>query len=198
MVPAGRNGFVKGDAMKVERARILATCARRGHHFSKTPQLSVRLLAGLGIERDGHMGERVKHRSQARFNPGLPNLRQVHLIDDGYVALMRQRGFDLRPGDIGENLLVGGIDLIALPADTRMRLGEDGAVIRLTGLRNPCIQMDRFLPGLMAASLDRDDKGGLIRRTGVMAVVEQGGDVRPGDGVWVELPDAPWRGLEPV
>ena len=181
-----------------EAPHIIAVSARRGHHFSKTPQLVVRLIAGLGIEGDGHMGEKVKHRSRARYNPELPNLRQVHLIDTGYLALMRERGFALGAGDIGENLLVEGLDLIALPADTRLALGDDGAVIRLTGLRNPCIQMDRFMPGLMTASLDRAEDGSLIRRTGVMAVVEAGGDVRAGNSVHLTLPPQPWNALKPV
>ena len=177
---------------------VLSVNARRGHHFSKLPQLSVRLLAGLGVEGDGHMGERVKHRSRARYNPALPNLRQVHLIDSGYVALMATKGFVLAPGDIGENMLVDGIDLIALPQDTLLHLGGDGAVVRITGLRNPCIQMDRFMPGLMAASLERDSAGGLVRLTGVMGVVERGGEVVPGDAVRVEVPEGVPMPLKPV
>lgn len=178
--------------------RVLSVCARRGHHFSKTPQLSIRLLAGLGVEGDGHMGEKVKHRSRARYNPALPNLRQVHLIDSGYVALMASKGFALAPGDIGENMLVDGIDLIALPQGTLLHLGGDGAVVRITGLRNPCIQMDRFMPGLMAASLDRDADGGLVRLTGVMGVVECSGEVAPGDAVRMEVPEGEHRPLKPV
>lgn len=190
--------------------RILSVCARRGHHFSKVTQLSIRLIAGLGVEGDGHMGERVKHRSRARFDPTLPNLRQVHLIDSLYIALMAARGFQLTPGDIGENIVVEGLDLITLPAGTRLTLGGGigggagagagggGAVVVLTGLRNPCIQMERFMPGLMAASLDRWPDGSLKRLTGVMSVVESGGDVRPGDAVSVQLPDAPHQPLVPV
>jgi hypothetical protein len=185
--------------------RILSVCARRGHHFSKAPQLSIRLIAGLGVEGDGHMGERVKHRSRARFDPTLPNLRQVHLIDSLYIALMAARGFTLTPGDIGENIVVEGLDLITLPAGTRLTLGGGigggagaGAVVVLTGLRNPCIQMERFMPELMAASLDRWPDGALKRLTGVMSVVESGGDVRPGDAVSVQLPDVPHQPLVPV
>ena len=178
--------------------RIVSVSARRGHHFSKAQQLSIRLHAGLGVEGDGHMGEKVKHRSRARFNPTLPNLRQVHLIDSGYVAAMAAKGFALAPGDIGENILVDGIDLIALPTDTLLNLGDAGAVVRVTGLRNPCIQMDRFMAGLMAASLARDADGGLIRLTGVMGVVESGGEVVPGDAVRVVLPTQPHLPLKPV
>ena len=178
--------------------RIIAVSARRGHHFSKAPQLSVRLLAGLGVEGDGHMGERVKHRSRARFNPMLPNLRQVHLIDSGYIALMRSKGFALKAGDIGENILVEGLDLITLPTGTRLALGDGGATLTLTGLRNPCIQMERFMPGLMAASLDTWPDGSLKRLTGVMSVVEHGGDIRPGDAITITLPAEPHQPLVPV
>lgn len=178
--------------------RILSVSARRGHHFSKTPQLAIRLLAGLGVEGDGHMGERIKHRSRARFNPMLPNLRQVHLIDTGFIAHCAALGFALSPGDIGENILVEGIALIALPADTLLHLGKGGAMVRITGLRNPCIQMDRFMPGLMAASLSRDAEGALIRLSGVMSVVEVGGEVVAGDAVRVELPPKPHIPLKPV
>ncbi len=179
-------------------ASIIAVSARRGRHFSKTPQPSIRLLTGLGVEGDGHMGERVKHRSRARFNPMLPNLRQVHLIDSGFIARCGALGFSLAPGDIGENVLLDGIDLIALPTDTMLRLGQAGAVVRITGLRNPCIQMDRFMPGLMAASLTRNAAGDLIRLSGVMSVVENGGEVLPGDNVAVDLPPHPHAPLKPA
>ena len=144
------------------------------------------------------MGACVKHRSRARFNPMLPNLRQVHLIDTGFIALLAARGFAIGPGDIGENILIDGLDLITMPTGTRLMLGDGGGVITLTGLRNPCIQMDRFMPGLMAASLDRDAYGGLIRRSGVMAMVDIGGDVRPGDRIAIALPAGDPVPLKPV
>lgn len=179
-------------------ALVQSVCAREGHHFSKAVQPSIELVAGMGVAHDAHMGVLVKHRSRARKHPDMPNLRQVHLIDSHYVALMQQRGFMLNPGDIGENIVIDGIDLIALPRDCRLDLGNGGAIIRVTGLRNPCIQMDRFRPGLMAASLDRDRHGNLIRLSGIMAVVEAGGVVRPGDGVTLTLPPPPHQPLEPV
>jgi hypothetical protein len=176
---------------------IVAVAARRGHHFSKSVQLSIRLRTGLGVEGDGHMGERVKHRSRARYDPTLPNLRQVHLIDTGFVAHLAALGFAVGPGDIGENMLVEGLELIALPTGTLLHIG-DAAVLRVTGLRNPCIQMDRFMPGLMAASLRKDADGALVRLSGVMSVVEWGGDVRAGDVVRATLPAAPHQPLKPV
>ena len=176
---------------------VLAVSFRRGHHFSKTPALSIRLLTGLGVEGDGHMGALVKHRSRARFNPTLPNLRQVHLIHAELFDELRDKGFDISPGDLGENVTTQHIDLLSLPTGTRLVLG-DSATIEITGLRNPCIQMDRFQPGLMAATLDKTADGKLIRKAGIMAVVLADGDVRPGDAIKVELPAEPHRPLVAV
>lgn len=177
--------------------RILAVSLRRGHHFSKTPALSLRLIAGLGVEGDGHMGEKVKHRSRARFNPELPNLRQVHLIHRELFDELAVQGFDIKPGDLGENVTTQGIDLLGLPAGTRLRLG-DTAMVEVTGLRNPCVQIERFRPGLLAATLGRDENGVVIRKTGIMSIVIAGGDVRPGDPVAIELPAGEPRPLQPV
>ncbi len=176
---------------------MVAVAQRRGHHFSKTPQLTIDLIAGQGVVGDGHCGERVKHRSRARYNPTLPNLRQVHLFAIEFLDELRVRGFDLAPGEIGENVTTRGIDLIALPAGTRLALGS-AAVVELTGLRNPCVQMDRHMPGLMAATLDRDTGGGLIRKAGVMAIVVDGGSVMAGDAIAPRLPPKPWLPLTPV
>ena len=176
---------------------VLAVSFRRGHHFSKIPALSIRLLTGLGVEGDGHMGALVKHRSRARFNPTLPNLRQVHLIHAELFDELRDKGFAISPGDLGENVTTHDIDLLSLPTGTRLTLG-DSATIELTGLRNPCIQMDRFQPGLKAATLDKTADGQLIRKAGVMAVVLADGDVRPGDAIKVEMPTGPHRPLVAV
>lgn len=167
------------------------------HRFSKQNELWIRLLAGLGVEGDAHAGETVKHRSRARFDPRLPNLRQVHLIHSELHDELAAAGFPVAPGDLGENVTTRGIDLLALPTGTRLRLGDD-AVVEVTGLRNPCVQMDRFQPGLMQATLGRDARGELVRKAGIMAIVLAGGDVRPGDPIRVELPPAPHRPLAPV
>ena len=177
--------------------RVVAVARRRGHHFSKTPTLSIRLVQNLGVDGDGHFGATVQHRSRALKYPDMPNLRQVHLLNAELLEELSARFGPLGPGDLGENVLVRDLDLIALPAGARLRLGAT-ALVELTGLRNPCIQIDRFRDGLMAACLDRSADGKLIRKTGVMAVILEGGDVAAGDVIWVEMPEGAFRALEPV
>lgn len=177
---------------------IVTTVSRRkGHHFSKTNSFSIRLLKGLGVDGDAHMGEMVKHRSRVARDPTQPNLRQVHLIHEELFDELAPRNFIVEPGDMGENVTTRGVDLLALPTGTRLHLG-DSAVVEVTGLRNPCIQIDRFQKGLMAATLNKDADGNLIRRAGVMSVMLADGDVRPGDTVRVQLPEGPHRPLQPV
>ena len=176
---------------------VIAVSLRAGHHFSKAPSLSIRLLTGLGVAGDAHLGETVKHRSRVRKDPTQPNLRQVHLIHAELFEELRAKGFDVQPGDLGENVTTSGLDLLALPAGTRLHLGTT-AVVEVTGLRNPCIQIDTFQKGLMAATLDKDANGNLVRKAGVMSIVLADGDVRPKDAVRVELPATPHRALMPV
>jgi MOSC domain len=167
------------------------------HRFSKPPRMWIRLLAGLGVEGDAHLGTTVKHRSRVAKDPTQPNLRQVHLVHVELLAELEAAGFVVGPGDIGENVLTRGVDLLALPTDTVLRIGE-AASVRVTGLRNPCVQLDRFRPGLMKATLDRDAAGGLVRKAGVMAVVLTSGEVRPGDRIEVAFPAGAYRRLQPV
>jgi len=177
---------------------VVTTVSRSGEHTMIKPnQASIRLVAGLGVEGDAHQGETVKHRSRVARDPSQPNLRQVHLIHAELHDELRAAGFDVAPGQMGENVTTRGVDLLALPAGTRLHLG-DAAVIEVTGLRNPCAQLDGIQAGLMAATLARDERGGLVRKAGVMSVVLVGGEVRPGDAVRVELPNEPHRRLEPV
>jgi MOSC domain-containing protein YiiM len=165
--------------------------------FTKPTWASIRLLAGLGVEHDAHMGATVKHRSRVRRDPTVSNLRQVHLIHAELHDELRAGGFVVHPGEMGENITTRGIDLLALPTGARLYIGAD-AVIELTGLRNPCYQLDTFQAGLMQAVLDRDADGELIRKAGVMSVVLTGGEVRPGDPIRVELPAPPHSRLIPV
>ncbi len=156
-----------------------------------------RSVTGLGVEGDAHLGKTVKHRSRVAVNPTQPNLRQVHLIHTELHDELRAAGFIVSPGEMGENITTRGIDLLALPTGTRLHLG-DMAVVEVTGLRNPCVQLDRFQPGLMAAVLEHDAHGKLIRKAGVMGIVLAGGEVRPGDPIRIELPPAPHKPLDRV
>lgn len=176
---------------------VEAVSRSASHTMRKGEQASIRLLAGLGVEEDAHAGVTVKHRSRVARDPNQPNLRQVHLIHAELHDELRGAGFDLAAGQMGENITTRGIDLLGLPTSARLHLGDD-AVVEVTGLRNPCTQLDGIQPGLMAATLGRDGEGNLIRKAGIMAVVVAGGVVRPGDAVAVELPPAPHHPLEPV
>lgn len=176
---------------------VIAVSLSATHLFTKPNQESIQLLAGLGVEGDSHMGETVKHRSRVAVDPTQPNLRQVHLIHAELHDELRAAGFVVSAGQMGENITTRGVDLLSLPLSTRLYLG-DTAVVELTGLRNPCTQLDRFQSGLMAAVLGRDEHGKLIRKAGVMGIVVVGGEVRPGNPIRIELPPEPHQPLERV
>ena len=176
---------------------VTAVSRSATHTMSKPNEASIRLLAGLGVEGDAHLGETVKHRSRVRRDPTQPNLRQVHLIRSELHDELRAAGFEVAPGRMGENVTTRGVDLLGLPAGTKLALG-DSAIVEVTGLRNPCVQLDGIQEGLMAATLSRDEQGDLVRKAGVMGVVVATGEVRPGDAVRVELPSGPHRPLTPV
>jgi MOSC domain-containing protein YiiM len=167
------------------------------HTFSKNQVTAIRLLAGLGVEGDAHMGETVKHRSRVRRDPTQPNLRQVHLIHAELHDELRGAGFDVDAGQMGENITTRGVELLSLPTGTLLRVGGE-AVIEITGLRNPCVQLDGLADGLRAAVLDRDAAGELVRKAGVMAIVVTSGAVRAGDAIDVELPPPPHIPLQSV
>ncbi|MGE0498478.1 MAG: MOSC domain-containing protein [Ramlibacter sp.] len=178
-------------------ATVLALHQSAEHGFSKTSRPQIRLLAGLGVEGDAHAGVTVQHRSRVARDPTQPNLRQVHLLHAELLEELSGRGFDVAPGSLGENVTTSGLDLLGLPAGTFLRIGSE-AVLEITGLRNPCQQINRFRAGLMDAVLDRDAAGGLVRKAGVMAIVRIGGDLRVGDGIDVMLPALPHQALQPV
>lgn len=178
-------------------ATVLAVSQSATHSMSKKPVLSIRLLTGLGVEGDAHAGVTVKHRSRVARDPTQPNLRQVHLIHAELHDELRAAGFVLAPGQMGENITTRGIDLLALPTGARLRLGPH-AMVEVTGLRNPCNQLNGLQPGLMNAVLDRDADGNLIRKAGVMGIVLVDGDVRPGDAIGLEMPKDASKALAPV
>jgi MOSC domain-containing protein YiiM len=176
---------------------VTAVSRSATHTMTKPNEVSIQLLEGLGVEGDAHLGVTVKHRSRVKRDPTQPNLRQVHLVHAELFDELRPAGYDLVPGQIGENVTTRGIDLLGLPAGTKLHLGES-AVVQVTGLRNPCAQLDDIQKGLMAATLDRDADGNLIRKAGVMATVLTGGEVRTNDPIRVELPPEPHDPLAPV
>jgi MOSC domain-containing protein YiiM len=178
-------------------ARVTAVSSSSSHSFSKPNQNSITLIPGEGVEGDAHRGTQVQHLFVMRHDPQRPNLRQVHLIHSELHDELREAGFEVEAGQMGENITTRGLDILALPTGTRLRLGES-AMIEITGLRSPCVQLDRFKPGLKNAVLDHDAHGELIRKAGVMSIVLTGGVVRPGDPIDVTLPPEPHRPLKPV
>jgi len=176
---------------------VIAVSSSPTHTFSKPNKKSIQLLTGLGVEGDAHQGETVKHRSRVARDPSQPNLRQVHLIHTELHDQLQATGFSVQVGQMGENISTRGIDLLALPTGTRLHLGNT-AVVEVTGLRNPCRQLDAFQSGLMAAVLGRDEHGALIRKAGIMGIVLTEGSVQPGDSITVELPSGPHQPLRPV
>lgn len=183
--------------MPMSAAVVTAVSLDGRHTFSKPVRDVIRLIAGLGVEGDAHAGDIVQHLSRVARDPSAPNLRQVHLIHAELHDELSLRGYRISPGDMGENVTTRGIDLLALPTGTKLMLGPQ-AVVEVTGLRNPCIQLDGFQHGLMKAVLDRDAHGRLVRKAGVMAIVLVGGQVAAGDRIGVACPPAPHLPLQPV
>jgi len=176
---------------------VIAVCRSATHDFSKPADEAIELVEGLGVEGDSHFGATVQHLVRKREDPTKPNVRQVHLIHSELFEELKSAGFSVGPGQIGENITTRGIDLLGLPDGTRLHIGND-AVVHITGLRNPCKQLDGFQPGLMSALLGRDAQGNITRKSGIMSVVLRGGVVRPGDSIVVELPPEPHRPLGKV
>ncbi|MFC7406695.1 MOSC domain-containing protein [Georgenia alba] len=176
---------------------VLAVHLSPSHTFSKTPVAEIDLVEGIGVRGDAHAGATVKHRSRVAADPSQPNLRQVHLIHHELFEELTLAGYDVAPGQLGENVTTAGIDLLGLPVGTRLRLGED-AVVAVTGLRNPCQQINDFRSGLLKQVLRKGPDGEVVRLTGVMGTVARGGTVRPGDAIVVDLPPEPHHPLTRV
>ena len=176
---------------------VTAVSSNGTYSFTKPNRESITLIAGIGVEGDVHAGATVKHRFRMRKDPSQPNLRQVHLIHAELFDEVREAGFEVAAGELGENVTTQGIDLLGLPTGTLLRLGGE-AVVEVTGLRNPCAQIDGFQQGLMKQVVGRDAEGGVRFKSGIMSVVLSGGVVRAGDPIRVQLPDGPHRPLEIV
>jgi MOSC domain-containing protein YiiM len=179
------------------RASVVSVSRDSEHRFSKPVVDEIVLVAGLGVEGDAHAGTTVQHRSRVARDPSQPNLRQVHLVHAELFDEVGGDGFAVAPGELGENVTTRGVDLLGLPRGTVLRLGPD-AVVEVTGLRNPCVQIDGLEAGLMRQLVTRDDDGQVVRKAGVMAVVLAGGRVAPDDEVVVEMPQGVHEALQPV
>ena len=167
------------------------------HNFSKKLVPEIEIIAGLGVDGDAHLGKKVKHRSRIKADPTQPNLRQVHLIHSELFDEVAEKGFSVKPGDLGENITTEGVDLLDLPRYAVLEIGDD-VRLEVTGLRNPCAQIDDFQNGLLSAVLDKGQNGELIRKSGIMTVVLKGGRVRAGARINVKLPATPFLPLERV
>ncbi|MEM9669636.1 MAG: MOSC domain-containing protein [Pseudomonadota bacterium] len=181
----------------MERGRVVAVAKSSDHTFSKPVCEQITLVAGLGAKGDAHAGELIKHRSRLRVDPTQPNLRQVHLIHSELHDELREQGFDVAPGIMGENISTRGLDLLGLPRGAKLHIGTS-AIVEVTGLRNPCKQLDDYQDGLTQAVLDRSPDGGLIRKAGIMGIVLAGGEIRAGDPISVAMPPEPYEKLERV
>ncbi|MFJ4077030.1 MOSC domain-containing protein YiiM [Curtobacterium sp. PhB137] len=180
-----------------DQPRVIAVSRDDVHRFSKPVVDEVTLVEGWGIEGDAHAGTTVQHRSRVARDPSQPNLRQVHLLHAEVFDEVADAGYHLEPGQMGENVTTRGVDLLSLPTGTVLHLGDE-ACVRVTGLRNPCQQINGFEPGLLREVLGRDEDGAVVRKGGVMSVVVTGGVVRTGDRIRVELPAGEQQALQPV
>jgi MOSC domain-containing protein YiiM len=185
------------EVQEVSVAQVLAVAAAATHQLSKRLVAEIRVIEGLGVEGDAHLGVTTQHQTQVRSDPTRPNLRQVHLLQSELFPELAEKGYVVGPAMLGENVTTAGVDLLALPRGALLRIGPD-AVLRLTGLRNPCRQLDGFQAGLAQALMSKDANGDLVRKAGVMSVVVSGGVIRAGDGIVVEHPVGAVEKLAPV
>jgi MOSC domain-containing protein YiiM len=181
----------------MKKAKVVAVSLSSKHNFSKENREFIKVIEGIGVEGDAHAGETVKHRSRVAQNPNQPNLRQVHLIHCELFNELSKKGFQVNSGDMGENITTENLDILNLPRNTVLKIG-DSAQIKITGLRNPCKQLDELQNGLMQAVLDKNENGELVRKAGVMAIVIQSGEIKIGDFIEIKLPNQPFEKLDRV
>jgi len=177
--------------------KIIALSKSEKYTFHKYNCEQIELHKGLGVEGDIHMGKTVKHRSRVAHDPSQPNLRQVHLIHSELLEELKEKGFTVKPGELGENITTAGINLLGLSKGTVLEIGET-AKIEITGLRNPCKQLNTFQSGLMKAVIDKDEEGNLIRKSGIMGIVLEGGVVNVNDEIVMRIPAGNHIPLEKV
>ena len=182
---------------RTSTAKVMAVCSHPQHAFSKTTQTSIELIAGWGVKGDAHAGPKIQHRSRVAQNPDQPNLRQIHLIQVELLQELADKGHAINPGQLGENITTRGLDLLALPRDSKLFLGSS-AVVQVTGLRNPCAQINQFQTGLLDHVVEKDTSGQVIRKAGIMGIVLAGGSVKPEDPIFIEYPEKPFIALERI
>jgi MOSC domain-containing protein YiiM len=181
----------------MDRPSVVAVSKDGQHRFSKEPCEQITLLKGIGVQGDAHSGVTVQHLSRVAQDPTQPNLRQVHLLHGEFFDEARDQGYELAAGDLGENVLTHGLDMLGLPRNTLLHIGSE-AVVRVTGLRNPCTQIDGFRSGLLKVATGRDENEQVVLKAGIMGVVTTGGVIRSGDTIEVEVPATPHHALERV
>ena len=181
----------------MKNGTVIGVFRKEDYSFSKDAQEELTVVKGKGVEGDAHFGELVKHRSRVARNPNQPNLRQVHLLPIELFEELENTGYSVNPGELGENITTRGIDLIELPLGTLLQIGKDVS-LQVTGLRDPCYQIDDFKKGLLSKVVYSDDEGNLILKAGIMTVVLEGGRIKLNDEIVVELPLKPFKKLEIV
>ena len=175
-------------------ATVIAVASDKEHNFSKVTKPVITLIAGFGVEGDAHAGKTVQHLWDKERTPDAPNLRQVHLVHEEIFTELAEQGFNVSPGDIGENIVTRGIDLLKFPLGTLLEF-ESGAVVELTGLRDPCRKINKIQDGLIHKFVYKNDEGKRSVKSGVMSIVLKGGEIRPKDSITVILPDSPHEPL---
>lgn len=173
---------------------VIAVASDSGHNFSKPLRPVINLIAGFGVEGDAHAGKTVQHLWDKKKTPYAPNLRQVHLVHEEIFAQLAEDGFTVTPGDIGENIVTRGIDLLNLPLATQLEF-QSGAVVELTGLRDPCSKLNKVQDGLIHKFVYKSEEGKRAVKSGVMSIVLTGGEIRPHDSITVKLPEGPHEPL---
>ncbi len=180
-----RRQVAPGDTLAdMNEGFVVSVSSKETPGVGKVPRTEIVLVAGHGVEGDYHFGTKVRHRSRVAKNPDQPNLRQVHLIHEELFEELASEGITVEAAAMGENVTTRGIALLELATGTRLHLGES-AVVELTGLRNPCNQLDAIDERLLPAVGQKQADGSILRKGGVMGVVVTGGVVRPGDVIRV-------------
>jgi MOSC domain-containing protein YiiM len=180
-----RKNMTHSITSMVLRGTVVAVASKEKHEFSKRTRHAITLVEDHGVEGDVHAGRVIQHRYLAKKMPVMPNNRQVHLIASELFTELGLSGFNVSPGELGENITTAGLDLTNLPLGTRLRLGSS-AVVEITGLRTPCSLIDRFQKGLKRAMIMKHEQPRF--RCGVLGVAKATGKIAPGDPIIVELP----------